>query len=485
MKSPAVFNSRPKHNLEDASIGQRSQPPDHDYFGQYLNFIGTIRLLDGKPRTNGELNEEQQLLQSMESARVNYFTCLLCDARFFRALLRKLTHFANEFQTREVPKGLQSIFNIHQSTRNRAAKLLDLRQSLDPNLQTLASIYRSLFSQPFEILNFKALNRAKRKHLLHALNLFTDLYVHRDVFYQRGYSLTLKLERLQALRTQLKSRTTNSTSPLTRPEQLVSRYLRSFSRHVAQITQTRQAHDELVNNLVSHNLRLTVAVANHPKYRARIKQLDFSSFEVVQAGNQGLIRAAHLFEPKWGTKFCTYATWWVEQAIRLNFKDEGRMIYLPPSQIKHLSKISNAQERLPYLNGSNTVASLTKLTAEQLNFLQPHTQNLRYLSEGADTNHGELGRRLKDQRETGNEPQQNELKKRLDYVLGQLKPNYALILRARFGLSPFTQPLTLEAITKLPEFKGITKERVRQLEQKALKKLQLPNLAGELVGFTD
>jgi RNA polymerase primary sigma factor len=226
--------------------------------------------------------------------------------------------------------------------------------------------------------------------------------------------------------------------------------------------------------LIKANTRLVVSVAR--RYLGRGVPL----LDLIQEGNLGLMKAVEKYEYQRGFRFSTYATWWIRQGIVRAIADQGRTIRVPVHMVDRLRMVHKASRELEQKIGraptAQELAERLDLDSSKLNWLLQVTQQPVSLetpvSGEEDT---ELGMYVEDI--TSPSPAQityeNMLRERLDEVLGTLTPREARILRLRFGLGQ-DRPYTLEEVGQ--KF-GLTRERIRQIESKALRRLRQPSRA--------
>jgi len=251
-------------------------------------------------------------------------------------------------------------------------------------------------------------------------------------------------------------------------EQVAMPY-RSFKRR---LKLGRRAKEKMVQS----NLRLVVSIAK--KYMNR----GLSFQDLIQEGSLGLVRAAEKFDHEKGYKFSTYATWWIRQAITRAIADQSRTIRLPVHLYETISRIKKSTKTLSQELGrkpsEEEIAERMEMTIEKLRFIAKSAQ----LPISLETPIGkEEDSRLGDFIESGAEnPDQdvakNLLREDLESVLATLNPRERDVLRLRYGLDDGRMK-TLEDIGQLFE---VTRERIRQIEAKALRKLRHPNRNGVL-----
>jgi len=256
----------------------------------------------------------------------------------------------------------------------------------------------------------------------------------------------------------------------------------SLQRKLKDIGKSFLAYEEAKRELAAGNLRLVVSIAK--KYRNR----GLTFLDLIQEGNTGLMKAVDKYEYRRGYKFSTYATWWIRQAITRSIADQARTIRIPVHMIETMSKIRNASRQLVQEKGREpTVEEIARTTtlpeAEIRRALKisRHPISLdRPVGDGEDSYFGDF---IEDQGAESpvTAATQEMLKDKIHQVLGTLTYREREIVKLRYGLGD-GQTYTLEEVGKMF---NVTRERVRQIEAKAVRKLQHPVRARRLEGFLD
>jgi RNA polymerase primary sigma factor len=256
----------------------------------------------------------------------------------------------------------------------------------------------------------------------------------------------------------------------------------TLTRRVQRVIANRVKYDAAKRDLSAGNLRLVVSIAK--KYRNR----GLSFLDLIQEGNTGLMRAVDKFEYERGFKFSTYATWWIRQAITRAIADQSRTIRVPVHMIDTMSKVRQVTRDLiqelgrePSVEETAARAGLTlddarvviKMARQPLSLDQP-------VGDHDDSFFGEF---LEDHRNDDPlyETNQETLKQQIHEAMQTLNYREREILKLRYGLAD-GYAYTLEEVGKIFQ---VTRERVRQIESKAVKKLQHPQRSKSLSSFVD
>jgi RNA polymerase primary sigma factor len=256
----------------------------------------------------------------------------------------------------------------------------------------------------------------------------------------------------------------------------------TLRRRIARTVTLQRQYDAAKRQLSAGNLRLVVSIAK--RYRNR----GLSFLDLIQEGNTGLMRAVDKFECDRGYKFSTYATWWIRQAITRAIADQSRTIRVPVHMIETMSKVRSVSRKLFQDQGFEPsveeTADAAGLTVDETHcILQMTRQPLSLDQPVGDHDDSYFGEFLEDYREEDplQEMNQDLLKNRISDVLGALNYREREIIRLRYGLAD-GYTYTLEEVGKIF---SVTRERVRQIEAKAVRKLQHPVRSRRLIGFLD
>jgi len=469
--------------LEKQLIGEDVSRRIDDPIRMYLTQMGQIPLLTRK--------SEVSLARKIEITRMAFRRKMLqCDycARNALDLLQQVLNgtmsFDRTIKTGTVQQFTKSVIKKRMPENIKTVdKLLKANQSLFKKI--LADLDKQDKNETKAAL--KQVHRAKRKiaTLLEELSLRTSrilpmkskLHGICNKMHQLEQTITtgpngdITGEDIQSMKQELIGL---QELVMETPKQLDKR-LHTLDRVFAQYENTKRT-------LSSANLRLVVSIAK--KYRNR----GLTFLDLIQEGNTGLMRAVDKYEYRRGYKFSTYATWWIRQAITRAIADHARTIRIPVHMIETMSRLRTAGKvlhqklgREPTIEEIAQEANMSVDESRRVLKISKHPISLdRPIGESEDSYFGDF---IEDDQVDSPvlSATQEMLKERIDVVLKTLSYREREIIRLRYGIGD-GYTYTLEEVGRI--FK-VTRERVRQVEAKAIRKLQHPVRARKLEGFMD
>lgn len=387
---------------------------------------------------------------------------------------------------------------IEVSVTNASEKIAIMRR-IGPNIKTLKHLLQRNYADFHTAICRRtpiAQRRAAWKRLVVRRNKAVRLIEEMNLRANRLEPMFQKLRMIQHQMETLKSRLAEAKrtglAEGTSVEKMLKelRYLMRITyetpatlrRRVQRVSDYRSAYDAAKRDLSAGNLRLVVSIAK--KYRNR--GLNF--LDLIQEGNTGLMRAVDKFEYARGFKFSTYATWWIRQAITRAIADQSRTIRVPVHMIDTMSKVRQItrdlyQElgRAPSVEETAKRAGLSMEDAQVV--IKMARQPLSLDQPVGDQEDSFFGEFVEDYRDNDPlyETNQTTLKQQIQDAMQTLNYREREILKLRYGLED-GYAYTLEEVGKIFQ---VTRERVRQIESKAVKKLQHPHRSKSLVSFVD
>ena len=481
VESRTTGKRTPQRKLPAEAQFEAAPPRIDDPVRMYLTQMGEIPLLTRA--------EEIRLAKKIEITRKRFRTKLMSSDYAMRKCLRILNRVSNGEQPFDRTLHIDSTEerDRDQLSKRLVANVATINKMLDENRRDFRELKkaRTSLKRTIEITRRIALRRRKAVILLEEVSIRTrkvqHLMRHLCEMAERWETLRRDIQRAGKRRSHT-PRVKRAGKEIERIEEEEVEDFASLRRRVADIERRFEAFEDAKRQLSAGNLRLVVSIAK--KYRNR----GMSFLDLIQEGNTGLMRAVDKYEYKRGYKFSTYATWWIRQAITRSIADQARTIRIPVHMIETMSKLRNISKQLvqelgrePSIEEIAGHAIISVGETRRVLKISRHPISLdRPVGESEDSYFGDF---IEDG--TAESPvstaSQTMLQDKIEAVLNTLTHREREIIKLRYGIV-HGYTYTLEEVGKIF---SVTRERVRQIEAKAIRKLQHPVRARRLEGFLE
>ncbi len=380
-----------------------------------------------------------------------------------------------------------SINNVQQKQRFAAVvqeNLATLRVMYEQN----QAAYTVAFGRNHDMKTRKATLKQMARRRGKCVRLFSELHLQLSVIRSLFESLKSISEQMSVLYLEEKRcvKEPFSAELASRMRREIHRYMRMthqsprmLQRFIEKATVLQERYEKVKRELSAGNLRLVVSVAKNYQNRG------VSFIDLIQEGNTGLMRAVDKFQFKRGCKFSTYATWWIRQAITRAIVNQSRTIRVPLHVVGTMRKVREARQSLiQQIEREPTIEEMARSSgiriSEAMCVLQM-SRNLISLDEPVNRDESVLGDFIEDKREESPMERINceAIREKLNDLLYDLSYREREVIRLRYGLAN-GRLYTLEEVGR---FLAMTRERVRQIEGKAIRKLQHPTRFEKLAGM--
>lgn len=474
---------RKKEAKELEGLPKRAEGTPDDPVRMYLKEMGSVPLLTRE--------EEVEISKRIEKAQIQIERIIMrfrYSTREAISIATSLLHNKDRFDKCISEKEVAN----KQEFMTLLPKLCALLKQEDTHLEQLL--------QKFEATDLKKADRLKLAEEIEKSRILSQAYLRRlhcrhniiDDFgelifraYERFLFLEKEINELAPRAERNKfaaSKMAAFKRRLRKREVAAGRSLDDFKKDVRMLQRWMDKSQEAKREMVESNLRLVISIAK--KYTNR----GLSFLDLIQEGNMGLMKAVEKFEYRRGYKFSTYATWWIRQAVTRAIADQARTIRIPVHMIETINRVLRGAKKLMMETGREPtpeeLAVELTLTPERVREIYKIAQHpISLQAEVGDGGESQFGDFLEDT--SADSPAEatgySILKDKINEVLATLTDRERKVLIQRFGLLD-GKPKTLEEVGI--EF-NVTRERIRQIEAKALRKMRHPTRSKQLKAFLD
>lgn len=474
---------RKKEAKELESLPKRSEGTSDDPVRMYLKEMGSVPLLTreeeveiSKRIEKAQIQIEKIIMRFRYSTReaISIGHSLLSGKERFDKVVSEKEIQDKQTYMNLLPRLIELMQEEDQVIENLLLELREKNPTKEDKIRISADIEKSRIRSQAYLRRFCCRHNVIDDFgevILSAYGRFLSL--EKDI-----HELTPRAEKNKFALAKLKA----AKRKLYKRELAAGRTLDEFKKDVRMLQRWMDKSQEAKREMVESNLRLVISIAK--KYTNR----GLSFLDLIQEGNMGLMKAVEKFEYRRGYKFSTYATWWIRQAVTRAIADQARTIRIPVHMIETINKVLRGAKKLMMETGREpTPEELAKelgLTPERVREIYKIAQHpISLQAEVGDSGESQFGDFLED---TGIESPAEAtgyaiLKDKMNEVLETLTERERTVLIERFGLLD-GKPKTLEEVGV--RFK-VTRERVRQIEAKALRKMRHPTRAKQLQAFLD
>ncbi|MCP5509459.1 MAG: RNA polymerase sigma factor [Chlamydiales bacterium] len=474
---------RKKEAKEMEGLPKRSEGTSDDPVRMYLKEMGSVPLLTreeeveiSKRIEKAQLQIEKIIMRFRYSARENISICHYLVSgkdRFDKIIAEKEIEDKTSF-LKLLPRLRELLIEEDQMLESQLIQLRDTK---------LKKVDRVKITEEIEKSRIRTQAYLRRMHFRH--NVIDDFGEVIMAAYERFTALEKEVQELvpRAEKNRFAAAKLKAAQRrLYKRELAAGRTLDEFKKDVRMLQRWMDKSQEAKREMVESNLRLVISIAK--KYTNR----GLSFLDLIQEGNMGLMKAVEKFEYRRGYKFSTYATWWIRQAVTRAIADQARTIRIPVHMIETINKVLRGAKKLMMETGREPtpeeLADELGLTPERVREIYKIAQHpISLQAEVGDNGESTFGDFLEDKNtESPSEATGYAiLKDKMGEVLSTLTDRERTVLIERFGLLD-GKPKTLEEVGL--RF-SVTRERVRQIEAKALRKMRHPTRAKHLEAFLE